>query len=119
MGEILITWASLTAAVWVAAGLLPSMQIRGGIKNHLAVGASYGLLMLITGWTFHLLLGVFGLGLSFLSGFVGRVLVGAVALELASATSQRVRVKGFGTALVASLLISIVGSGVEVLARSA
>ena len=118
MTEILITWAALTAAMWVAAGLLPAMHIRGGIVNHLVVSAGFGLLMVLTGWMFHLLLGVFSLGLSFVFGFIGRVIVGAIVLELTDAFTDRLKVEGFGTALLASLVISVVGGGVEALAHA-
>lgn len=118
MTEILITWAALTAAMWVAAGLLPSMEIRGGVKSHLLVSASFGLFMLATGWIFHLALGVLGVGLSFVLGFVARVVVGAIVLKLTDAVSDRLRVEGMGTAVLASLVISVVGGGVEALAHA-
>lgn len=118
MVDILITWAALTAAMWVAAGLLPNMEIRGGLKTHVTVGAGFGLLMLATGWIFHLLLGVLGVGLSLAFAFVARLLVGALALAVLDALRKDVRVQGFGTALAAALVISVVGCGVEALAHA-
>lgn len=113
--DILITWAALTAAMWLAARLLPSMEIRGGLASHLLVSAGFGLLLFFTGWMFHLLLGFMSFGLLFVFGFVARVIVGAIVLKITDAFSDRLRVDGFGTALLASLVISVVGSGVEAL----
>lgn len=118
MIDILVTWAALTAAMWVAAGLLPNMEIRGGLKTHVTVSAGVGLMMLVTGWIFHLLLGVLSVGLSFVFAFLARVLVGALALKILEALRKDVRVEGFGTALAASLVISLIGSGVEALAHA-
>jgi uncharacterized membrane protein YvlD (DUF360 family) len=111
--EILITWAALTLAMWLATNLLPSMEIRGGVVSHALVSAAFGLLLFFTGWAFHFLLGVLSLGLLFVFGFIARVIVGAIVLKITDAFSERLRVDGFGTALLASLVISVVGSGVE------
>ncbi len=115
--HILITWAALTLAMWVAASLLPSMEIRGGVASHALVSGAFGLLLFFTGWAFHFLLGVVSLGLLFVFGFVARVIVGAIVLKITDAFSTRLRVDGFGTALLASLIISMVGSGVEAFLR--
>lgn len=118
MTDILITWAALTAAMWVAAGLLPAMHIKGGLASHVLVSAGFGLVMLLTGWFFHLGLGVLSMGLSFVFAFVARVVVGAIVLKIVDAFSDRLRVEGLGTALLASLVIGVVGSGVELLAHA-
>lgn len=119
MTGILISWGALTVAMWAAARLLPSMEIRGGIGSHLLVSAGFGLLLTLTGWALHLVLGVASFGLLFVFGFVARVLVGAIVLKITDALSERLRVDGFGTALLASLIIALVGSGVEALVRGA
>lgn len=111
--EIVITWAALTLAMWLAARLLPGMEIRGSVGSHLLVSAAFGLLLFFTGWMSHFLLGVMSLGLLFVFGFIARVIVGAIVLKITDAVSDRLRVDGFGTALLASLVIGVVGSGVE------
>lgn len=116
--SILITWAALTVAMWAAAKLLPSMEIRGGIASHFLVSAGFGLLLFLTGWIFHLLLGVVSFGLLFVLGFVARVLVGAIVLKLVDTFTNRLRVDGFGTAILAAVIISVIGTVTEALMRS-
>lgn len=113
--SILVTWLALTLAMWAAARLLPSMEIRGGVGSHLLVSAGFGLLMFFTGWLFHLILGVASLGLLFLFSFIARVIVGAIVLKLTDAFTNRLRVDGIGTALIAALIIAVVGSVAETL----
>lgn len=117
MTAILITWAALTVAMWLSARFLPSMQIRGGLGSHLVVSGAFGVLLALTGWFFHLVLGVASLGLLFVFSFVARVLVGAIVLKITDALSDRLRVDGWGTAALASLIISVVGSAAELLLR--
>jgi putative membrane protein len=112
---ILVTWVALTLAMWLSARLLPSMEIRGGVGTHLLVSGAFGLLLFLTGWLFHLILGVATFGLLFIFGFVARVIVGAIVLKLLDAFTKRLRVRGFGTALLAALIISVVGSAAEAL----
>ncbi len=115
MTGILITWAAITAAMWLSARFLPSMEIRGGIGSHLVVSAAFGVLLFFTGWLFHLLLGVVSLGLLFIFSFIARILVGAIVLKITDALSSRLRVDGWGTAILASVIIALVGTGVEAL----
>ncbi len=117
MTGILITWAAITLAMWLSTKVLPRMDIRGGVGSHLLVSAAFGVLLTLTGWFFHLVLGFLSLGLLFLFSFVARVLVGAIVLKITDALSERLRVDGWGTALLASLIIAAVGSGVELLLR--
>jgi uncharacterized membrane protein YvlD (DUF360 family) len=115
MTHILIAWAALTLAMWLSARLLPSMEIRGGLGSHLLVSAGFGLLLVFTGWFFHFVLGFLSLGLLFVFSFLARVIVGAIVLKITDYFSERLRVDGFGTALLASLIIALVGSGVDML----
>ena len=116
--DILVTWVALAFAMWLAARLLPSMEIRGGVVSHLLVSAGFGLLLVLTGWFLHLVLGFLSLGLLFVFSFVARVIVGAIVLKITDAFSDRLRVDGVGTALLASLIIGVVGTAVEALFHS-
>ena len=113
--EILIHWAGLTLGMFVASKLLARMEIDGGLGTHLAVSGVFGLLLALTGWAFHLALGLSSLGLLFVFGFVAQVLVGAIVLKITDALFARLRVDGFGTALLAALTIGLTGA----LARAA
>jgi uncharacterized membrane protein YvlD (DUF360 family) len=108
--EILITWAVLTLGMFLASKLLSRMEIEGGVGSHLVVSAVFGLILAVTGWFFHLALGFLSLGLLFFFGFVAQVLVGAIVLKITDAFFERLRVEGFGTALLAALIISVTGT---------
>lgn len=114
---ILITWAAITAAMWLCTKLLSRMEIEGGVGSHLLVSAAFGVLLTLTGWFFHLVLGFLSLGLLFFFSFVARVLVGAIVLKITDVLSSRLRIDGWGTLLLASLIISAVGSAADLLLR--
>ncbi|HJL16640.1 MAG TPA: phage holin family protein [Sandaracinaceae bacterium LLY-WYZ-13_1] len=108
--EILISWAVLTLGMFLASKLLSRMSIEGGIGSHLLVSAVFGLILALTGWVFTLVLGVLSLGLLFFFSFLAQVLVGAIVLKITDAVFERLRVDGFGTALLAALIISLTGT---------
>ena len=111
--SILVTWAVLALSMFIASRSLSRMKIEGGVVSHLVVSAGFGLLMLLTGWLFQLALGVLSGGLLFVFGFVGQVLAGAIVLKLTDLFSERLKVEGFGTAILASLIISLSGTVAE------
>ncbi|MEC7526167.1 MAG: phage holin family protein [Myxococcota bacterium] len=111
--SILITWAVLAFSMFVASQMLSRMKIEGGIVGHFVVSAGFGLLMLLTGWFFHMALGFLSGGLLFVFGFLGKVLAGAIVLKLTDVFSDRLKVEGLGTAVLASLIISLSGTVAE------
>lgn len=111
--SILITWAVLTFSMFVATQMLSRMKIKGGVGSHFMVSAGFGLLMFFTGWFFYGVLGFLSGGLLLLFSFLAKILVGAIVLKLTDLFSDRLEVKGFGTALLASLIVSITGSITE------
>lgn len=111
--SILIPWAVLTFSMWVAAQMLSKMKIEGGVVSHFLVAGGFGILMTLIGWFIHLLLGTFTLGLLFVFSFLGKLIAGAVVLKITDAFSSKLKVDGFGTAFLASLIMSIAGAGAE------
>lgn len=108
--SILISWAVLTLGMWIATSVLSHMKIEGGLGSHVLVAGGFGLLLALTGWFFHLALGFLSFGILFALSFVAQVIVGAIVLKITDAFSERLRVDGFGTALLASLIITGTGS---------
>ena len=113
--SILITWAVITVSMFVASQMLTRMKIKGGIWNHFVVSALFGVLMMVSGWFFYAVLGFATGGLLFMFSFVGKVLAGAIVLKLTDLFSDRLKVEGFGTAVVAALIMSVSGSIAELI----
>lgn len=114
--NILLTWAALSLGMFLSSQLLARMEIRGGIGGHLIVGAGFGIVLALTGWAIHLALGLMTFGLTWVFGFVGQVLVGAIVLKITDLMSERLKVDGIGTALVASLILTVTANVVYALA---
>lgn len=104
--SIIVSWVVLTLGMFLAARLLPRMELRGGVGSHLLVSATFGLILSITGWWFHLALGFLSFGVLFIFGFIAEVLVAAIVLKITDAFYDRLKVDGLGTALLAALILS-------------
>ena len=104
------TWFILSFSLWVASKLLSDMKLEGGIVSALIVSAIFGLLTYFAGAALFLVLGTLTLGLGFLFAFVTRVVVAAILLKLTDALTDRLTVKSFGTAVIAALIMSGVGT---------
>jgi uncharacterized membrane protein YvlD (DUF360 family) len=107
MKAILVTWAAITLGMFVSTKVLPRMKLKGGLGSHLVVSGAFGVILAFTGWFFHLLLGISTFGLLFIFGSVAQVLVAAIVLKITDAFFGRLKVDGFGTAILAGLIISI------------
>lgn len=116
--DILVTWAVLTLAMWFASAVLRRMEIKGGVVSHLVVSGLFGVLLFFTGWVFHVALAFMSFGLILFFSFVAKVLVGAIVLKLTDGLTDRLKVKGFGTAILAALIISVTGTVAEAVLRS-
>ena len=115
--HLLLSWVTLAAALWVATELLDGMSIQGDYKSYLAVAALFGILNFFLGKLAFAVLGVATLGLGFLFSFITRLVVDALLLKLADSVSSRLRVRSFGVAIVASLVISLVNAMADYGAR--
>jgi len=109
MKHILITWLVLSVAVWVSAAVVPGIQLKG-LKGALVVGAIFGLLNWAIGWLIFVALGVVTLGLGFLLAFITRWIANAILLKLTDRLTNLLTIRSFGSALVASLVMSAVGT---------
>lgn len=106
---ILLSWLILAAAVWIAAAVLPGMRLKG-VGNTLIVAALFGILNFFLGWLLFTVIGLGTLGLGFLLAFITRWIVDALILKLTDAFTDRLTVNGFGTAMLAALIIAGVGT---------
>ena len=101
---ILFRWAVLAFSMWVATLVVPGITVNGGVTTYLWVALLFGLINSVFGsiikvLTFPVSIVTFGLFL-----FV----VNAAMLSLTARWSEKLEVTGFWSALLASLIISVI-----------
>ena len=101
---LLIRWAVLAFSMWIATLIVPGITVDGGITTYLWVALLFGLINSVFGsiikvLTFPVSIVTFGLFL-----FV----VNAAMLLLTARWSEKLEVTGFWSALLASLIISVI-----------
>jgi putative membrane protein len=113
MTGLLLTLVSVTLGLFVASKVLDGLEIKGGVVGHLVVAAAFGIANAFLGRALFVALGIATLGLGFLFSLVTRFVVSALLLMLVDKLSDRLKVKSFGTAVLAALILSVVGTVVE------
>ena len=101
---IFIRWAVLAFSMWIATLIVPGITIYGGLGTYLWVALLFGLINSVFGsiikvLTFPVSIVTFGLFL-----FV----INAAMLSLTARWSEKLEVTGFWSALLASLIISVI-----------
>ncbi|CAN2245931.1 phage holin family protein [Candidatus Planktophila dulcis] len=101
---LLIRWAVLAFSMWIATLVVPGITVDGGLATYLWVALLFGLINSVFGsiikvLTFPVSIVTFGLFL-----FV----VNAAMLSLTARWSEKLEVTGFWSALLASLIISVI-----------
>lgn len=115
--QLAISWLVLAFGFWLATQLVSGVKVRGGFTELMIVAAIFGVLNFFLGVFVRFFVGVASLGILFFFGFVLRVVANAVLLKLSAALTDRLEVKGFGPALVASFVISAVGIAADQIVR--
>ncbi len=110
--NILFSWLLLSLAVWLSSLILPGFRVRG-FGGALLVGAIFGVLNWLLGHVLFVMIGLGTLGLGFLLAFLTRWLVDAILLKLTAVFTLRLEIRSFGWALLAALLMSLVGTASE------
>ena len=101
---LLVRWAVLAFSMWIATLVVPGITVDGGVTTYLWVALLFGLInsvfgLIIKVLTFPVSIVTFGLFL-----FV----VNAAMLSLTARWSEKLEVTGFWSALIASLIISVI-----------
>ena len=101
--RLLIRWGALAASFWVATALIPGIDVIGGFTTYLWVALLFGLINSIRGGLVKLLtlpavILTFGLFL---------IVVNASMLMLTAEWSDKLDVTNFWSAVLASLVISV------------
>lgn len=107
--SLLITWLISALAVWITAQFLPGFSVTGA-KGALIAAAVIGLLNALIGWLIWLVLGVGTLGIAWLLGFITQFVVMAIVIVFADKLIASLKVSGFGTAFIGSIIITVVSA---------
>lgn len=112
MLEFLLSWLVLSFAVWATAAILPGMRIKS-FGSAILVAALFGVLNLLLGWLFFFVFAIGTLGIAVLLAFITRWIINAIILKITDALSDSLEIDGFGWALAAAALMSLIGSAGE------
>jgi putative membrane protein len=107
--EILLSWLILSFAVWATAQLLPGVHIKS-IGSAVLVAALFGILNFFLGWLLFAVFAIGTLGLAWLLAFITRWIINAILLKLTDALTDHIKIDGFGWALGAAALMSLLGT---------
>ena len=111
--RVLVNWAVMTVAVWVATAVVPGIDVPGGLVTYLGVSLLFGLVNAVLGPLLHLVT----LPLSVLTLGLFALVVNGLLLSVTAAVSSNLDVSGFGSAVLGALVISIVTTLLELVLR--
>jgi putative membrane protein len=107
--HLLLVWLVWAVAIWVTAKVVPGFEVPS-FGGAVVVALLFGLLNALLGHVLYLVLGISTLGLAWVFGLVTRWLVTAIVLKVTDAVSDNLTIRSFGTALVASGVMSFLGT---------
>jgi putative membrane protein len=102
--KLVLRWLALAVAFWVATAIVPGITINGGLTTYLWVALLFGLINAILGS----ILKILTLPATIISFGLFLFIINAAMLALTARWSSKLDVHGFGSALLASLIISVV-----------
>jgi len=106
--QLLLQWFVLSLAVWLTARIVPGFRLSG-FWNAIVVAAIFGVVHFLLGTIFYYFIGVLTLGIGFLLSFLTHWFVNAILLKITDALTSRLDIRSFGTALIAALVMSVLG----------
>ena len=101
---LLIRWAVLAFSMWIATLIVPGITVDGGVTTYLWVALLFGLINSVFGSIIKVLTSPVSIVTFGLFLFV----VNAAMLSLTARWSEKLEVTGFWSALLASLIISVI-----------
>lgn len=109
MGELLVAWLILTLGVLAAAKLVPGVSVPN-FSDAVIAAAVFGILEVLLAKLLFVVFGIATLGIGFLFFFITFWVINALLLKLTDVLTERITIHGFGSALLAALVISVVGA---------
>jgi putative membrane protein len=105
---LIIHWLILSLAFWFTARIIPGFRVAG-FWDAIVVAAIFGIVNFLLGTLLYYGIGIATLGIGLLLSFLTHWFVNAVLLKITGALTSRLEVRTFGTALVAALVMSLLG----------
>jgi putative membrane protein len=102
--KLLLRWAVLTLAVWLAAYIVPGVDVEGGFWTYVWVALLFGLVNAILGPFLRLL----ALPFTLLTLGLFALVVNGILVAITAGLSEKFSVGGFFEAFLAALVISLV-----------
>ena len=113
-----LQWLILAVSFLITAKIVPGVRLSG-FWDAIVVAAIFGVLNFLLGWLLYVFIGIATLGIGFLLSFLLRWVVNAILLKITDAFTSRLDVRSFGTALIAALVMSLLGKAGLYLAHMA
>ena len=113
--HLLLQWLILSLAFWLTAKVVPGFTVRS-LGDAIVVAAVFGIVNFLLGTLLYYVLGIATLGIGFLLSLITHWIVNAILLKITDGITHRLEVRSFGTALIAALVMSLLGkAGVYVM----
>ena len=113
--KLIVRWAALAASFWVATSLISGIHVDGGLKTYLWVALLFGLINALLGSIIRLIT----LPITLVSFGLFLVIINAAMLQLTARWSDKLSIDNFWSAILASLIISVVtsvlGKGIRII----
>jgi putative membrane protein len=106
--HILLEWLVLSFAFWLTSRIVPGFRVAG-MWDAIVVAAIFGVVNFFLGAFLYYAIGIATLGIGLLLSLLTHWFVNAVLLKITDALTRRLDVQSFGSALVAALVISVLG----------
>ena len=106
--HLLLQWLILSLAFWLTAKVVPGFHVRS-FGDSIVVAAIFGIVNFLLGTLLYYVLGIATLGIGFLLSVITHWIVNAILLKVTDALTKRLDVRSFGTALIAALVMSLLG----------
>ena len=113
MLRLLLRWAVLAVAIWLATAVVPGVTVSGGWGTYLWVALLFGLINAVIGPVLKLL----ALPLTILTLGLFALVVNAALLGLTAKITERLDIDGFWSAVFGALVISLVSMALNRLVR--
>lgn len=104
--RLLIRWAAIAAAVWIAAWIVPGIDVTGGWTSYFVIAAVFALVNLTVGG----ILRVVAFPFILLTLGLGLVVINALMFGLTARLTDRLAVDGVLAAVLGSVIISVASS---------
>lgn len=113
--RLLVRWAVLALSFWITTFIVTGIQIKSGAWNYFWVAALFGIINTVLGSILKLLT----LPAVILSFGLFIFVINAAMLELTDRWSDTVTINNFGSALLGSLIISLISGFINKIVKRA